>query len=168
MSVLEYGCGTAALSFLLSRWVGPITAADASPGMIAEAQRKVKEASSTAITPRCLDLTLGGQAELQGHFDLVASAMVLHHVENTEVLLAALRALLRPGGYLALADLCQEDGSFHGEMPVPHHGFAPDSLAEVLTRQGFTACTWRRVHTISKQGRDYPVFLLTAGLAAPA
>ena len=166
MTVLEYGCGTAALSFQLSPWVGPIVAADASPGMIAAAQRKVRAAGATTVTPRCLDVTASLQPELQRHFDLVASAMVLHHVEDTQALLAAFRALLRPGGHLALADLCREDGSFHGGTPVPHHGFEPGFLAEALLRHGFAPASWRCVHTISKQGREYPVFLLTASLAA--
>ncbi len=41
-SVLEYGCGTAALSFLLAPKVAQVVAADASPGMVEQVQRKLR------------------------------------------------------------------------------------------------------------------------------
>jgi hypothetical protein len=70
--------------------------------------------------------------------------------------------MLRPCGWLAIADLCSEDGSFHADMDVPHHGFAPDALASALTRLGMEEATWRVVHVLPKGDREYPVFLVVA------
>lgn len=166
MAVLEYGCGTAALSFLLSPWVGPITAADTSEGMLAAARRKVAQAGVASIAPVRLDLLQDPLPTMR--FDLIAAAMVLHHVADTRRLLTACRDLLRPGGWVALADLCCEDGSFHGEMPVPHRGFDPAGIAMALEEMGFRETRWETVLTIPKEGREYPVFLLTGKRATLA
>ena len=159
MAMLEYGCGTATLSFLLSPWVGPITAADTSEGMLAEVRRKVAAAGACAITPVCLDLATAPAPTPR--FDLVVAALVLHHVADTRSLLKAFRQVLRPGGWLALADLCREDGSFHPDVRVPHCGFDPAVLRTDLEEAGFGAVRWETVYAIHRHGRDYPVFLLT-------
>jgi len=49
--------------------------------------------------------------------------------------------MLSKGGYLAIADLYKEDGSFHGEKKVPHNGFDMESFffAEEAWLQGYCA-----------------------------
>ena len=48
-----------------------------------------------------------------GKFDLIFTQMVLHHVSDIETIINRLSQLLNPGGYLAVADLYEEDGSFY-------------------------------------------------------
>ncbi len=61
-----------------------------------------------------------------GQFDLVVTAMTLHHIADVPGFLARLGHLLRKDGRLAVADLVTEDGSFHAPMTVPHNGFDPE------------------------------------------
>ena len=53
--------------------------------------------------------------------DLIVSAMTLHHIAEISTLLCSLSRWLRSGGYLALADLDTEDGSFHQDLTDVHH-----------------------------------------------
>lgn len=160
-SALEYGCGTAALSVLLAGALGRITAADTSAGMLEEARRKLAAAGMGTITPQRLDLTC--DAPPSAPFDFIFSAMTLHHVENVAALAATFAAMLAPGGWLALADLLPEDGSFHpSDQPVPHHGIDPEQLVRAVADAGLANPVWRTIHTVVRNGRNYPVFLLTA------
>ncbi|RMF87708.1 MAG: class I SAM-dependent methyltransferase, partial [Nitrospirae bacterium] len=101
---------------------------------------------------------------LEETFDAVVSAMALHHVEDTERLLRAFARHLRPGGWLALADLDAEDGTFHPPEVegVYHHGFDRAALAALLERAGFEGVRFTTAHTVEREGRAYPVFLVTA------
>ncbi|MFP4053356.1 MAG: class I SAM-dependent DNA methyltransferase [Phycisphaerae bacterium] len=167
MRVLEFGCGTGALSMLLAPNVGPIDAADTSEGMIDQLRRKLEASPELArkIRPRLL---AGRLSEgLHEQWDLIYSAMVLHHIPDAEASVRHLAGRLAPGGHLALIDLCAEDGSFHGDKEVPHHGFEPEYLAEILEDAGLQAVTVRTVATIEKavedgSTREFPTFLLTA------
>jgi 2-polyprenyl-3-methyl-5-hydroxy-6-metoxy-1,4-benzoquinol methylase len=95
-------------------------------------------------------------------FNLIVTAMTMHHVEDVETVLVRLGSMLAEEGWLAIADLCQEDGSFHPDFTVPHNGFAPEALAPVVARcVPGTRCQWRTVHTVAKSDRSYEIFLLT-------
>jgi 2-polyprenyl-3-methyl-5-hydroxy-6-metoxy-1,4-benzoquinol methylase len=89
--------------------------------------------------------------------------MAMHHVEDTDRLLDRLTELLNPGGWIALADLDSEDGSFHQDAEgFIHHGFDRETLIEKLKDCGLEDIKTRTAHTIRKENGDYPVFLLTA------
>ena len=165
-SVLDFGCGTAALSVLLAGSAGRITAADSSSGMIAEAQRKVAAVSELAAVIQPVHVPDGDAGQLRERWDVVCTAMALHHIEDAEQALRHLARCVTPGGYLAVADLYSEDGSFHGQEPVPHNGFDPEALAEVLRGEGLDAIAIQTVLTFAKpcddgHVREFSVFLLT-------
>ena len=149
-SVLDFGCGTAALSVLLAGKVGRITAADSSSGMIAEAQRKVTAVPELAAVIQPVHLPDGDAGRLRECWDVVCTAMALHHIEDAEQALRHLARCVTPGGYIAVADLYSEDGSFHGQEPVPHNGFDPEGLAEVLRAEGLDAITVQTVLTFAR------------------
>ena len=71
-----------------------------------------------------------------------------------------------PGGYLCIADLEKEDGSFHGIEIDVHHGFDQDDLGQRASQAGFTEIRFQTVFNIAKNrgsgNRDCPVFLMTA------
>jgi 2-polyprenyl-3-methyl-5-hydroxy-6-metoxy-1,4-benzoquinol methylase len=160
--LLEYGCGTASLSFLLAESVGQVVAADISAGMIEQVRRKLAGRPKANLTPMLLDLS--SQSPLGERFDVIVTAMAMHHIVDTTAVLSRLVAMLANGGWLAVADLCLEDGSFHDHLnvQVPHNGLDPDGLAEVVRGLGLSNCRWQVVHRIEKNGRSYDVFLLTA------
>ena len=159
--VLEYGCGTGALSLLLVPHVREVISADASSGMVEQLRRKLQALPDAPVTPRLLDLTqVPPPAE---SFDLIVAAMTLHHVQDVPALLTRLGAMLITGGWIAIADLQAEDGSFHEDLKVPHNGFSPQTMARDIRRAiGAASCPWRVVHEVARPTRTYPVCLWTA------
>jgi ubiquinone/menaquinone biosynthesis C-methylase UbiE len=167
MTMLDYGCGTALLSVHLAEKVRRITAVDTSSGMIAETRRKITAVPELAAIIEPMLLTDGDIQQLQGPWDLICTAMAMHHIDDAHGTLRHLARCLNPGGYLAVADLCAEDGSFHGEERVPHNGFDPQVLAASLEEAGLNEIHIRNVFRFPKptaagELREYEVFLLTA------
>ncbi len=160
---LEYGCGTGLLSFALQSHLGRITLADSASGMLEVLRRKIEHCGVANMTPLRLDLL--SDPLPSERFDLIYSLMTLHHIGNEKVVLQAFFDLLVPGGQLCIADLDQEDGSFHDEPFDGHHGFDREDLTGWLRGLGFIEIHFSTPYIIHKvnQGkqRDYPVFLAT-------
>ncbi|NJM12270.1 MAG: class I SAM-dependent methyltransferase [Synechococcaceae cyanobacterium SM1_2_3] len=161
---LEYGCGTGLLSFALHTDLGSITLADASPGMLAVLEAKLAAAQLDHLHPLQLDLTCDPLPA--DRYDLIYSLMTLHHVADIESLLRNFHALLQPDGWLAIADLDQEDGSFHGAGFTGHCGFDREILRAQLVAAGFRGVEFSSCYRMKKatdQGiREYPLFLAVA------
>jgi len=160
MRVMDFGAGTGLIAGRIAPRVASIAAVDVSPAMLAQLAAKAELADKVETV--CQDIT---SQPLDRRFDLIASAMALHHVADTELLLQRFAEHLEPGGMIALADLDEEDGSFHepGTEGVHHHGFDRDTLHRLLEGAGFGAIAFRTVHTLVKDdGRAYPLFLVTA------
>ena len=100
-------------------------------------------------------------------FDLIVSSMVLHHIPDVSQTFRRLRPCLRPGGWIALADLDSEDGTFHSDSTgIFHHGFDRGEICRWLQAAGFMDTTAHEAHRIVRpsadgQTRRYPVFLIT-------
>jgi predicted TPR repeat methyltransferase len=157
--VMDFGAGTGLLGGGLAPHVGAIHAVDISAAMLA--QLAAKEALRDKVTVHCQDILA---APLDVDVDLVVSAMAMHHVQDAAALLRALRAHLRPGGRVALADLDAEDGSFHppGTEGVFHAGFDRDALGRLMAEVGFVDVAFDTATVVHKEGRPYPIFLVTA------
>ena len=162
---LEYGCGTGLVGLRLLRHVGHLLETDLSPGMLTVLSQKAAAAGITNIGTQVLDLTTNPPPAER--FDLIFSSMALHHIPDVAQLVRTFHSMLRPGGWVALADLDAEDGSFHGpDVPgVAHHGFDRRIIEEWLRAAGFTSVSVRTAHTVERdrQGeqRRYPMFLAT-------
>ncbi len=164
MNALDYGSGTGLLSFPLKDELGTILLADSSSGMLEVVAEKIAAQGVTNMTPMKLDL-LTDPAPTQ-KFDLIVTAMTLHHVPDTDHILRVFHDLLNPGGTLCIADLDHEDGSFHGPEVNVHHGFDQADLGRRTAQVGFADVQFQTVFTITKERetgtQDYPVFLMTA------
>jgi ubiquinone/menaquinone biosynthesis C-methylase UbiE len=165
MRALDYGSGTGMLSFPLKDALGHITLKDSSAGMLEVLREKIAAQGVTNMTALQMDLT--SQALPDERYDLIYSSMVLHHVPDTAQILATFHALLNPGGWLCIADLDQEDGSFHGIEVDVHHGFEREALHAGVTAAGFAEVRFETVFEIVKEQaeggtRAYPVFLMVA------
>lgn len=82
------------------------------------------------------------------------SAMTLHHIPDTDHILRVFHDLLKPGGWLAIADLDREDGSFHEPKVDVQHGFDRAALATKAKAVGLAAPTSDAVFSIDKGTGD--------------
>jgi ubiquinone/menaquinone biosynthesis C-methylase UbiE len=164
MRALDYGCGTGLLSFPLQDELGAILLADSSGGMLDVVSEKIATQGVTHMTPVKLDLLIDPPPAQR--FDLIYTSMTLHHVPDTGRILRIFHDLLQPGGTLCIADLDQEDGSFHGPEVDVHHGFDRADLSRRTAQAGFADVQFQTVFSIAREHesgtRDYPVFLMTA------
>ena len=160
-TALDYGAGTGLLALALAARVRRVLAVDSSAGMLAVLAQKAQASGANVETLRA---DFANDPLPAGPFDLVASAMTLHHVADVAGLLRKFFALLAPGGRIALADLDTEDGSFHGpDAPgVHHHGFDRAALARQLAAAGFIDVRFSDAARSEKNGRVYAVFLAAA------
>lgn len=165
MKALEFGAGTGLLSFFVKDSFAEITLMDTSAEMLRMAEAKLAAGDQGKIKTIFFDLE---KSEYTGElFDIVFTQMVLHHIKDVNAILGKFSQMLHPGGYLAIADLYAEDGSFHDPGVEVHHGFDPDDLSLRMKAAGFENITNRQcfvIHkaTVAGTTREYPVFLLTA------
>jgi len=100
-------------------------------------------------------------------FDLIFTQMVLHHIGDTAKIIDRFYSLLNKGGHLVIADLYEEDGSFHGEGFEGHNGFNIDTLSEILRNNLFTEISHRTCFVIDRkisetESKKFEVFLMAA------
>ena len=163
MSALEYGAGTGLLSMELKDYLGSVVLMDNSEGMIRVTASKIMDSGIANMTPVLWDLE---KDVYKGRFDLIYSLMVLHHVNNVDLILSRFYSMLNNGGFIAIADLYPEDGSFHGKGFSGHKGFDPEMLRYMLISKGFRNVKHDKCYIISKtliggEMMDFPLFLLT-------
>jgi 2-polyprenyl-3-methyl-5-hydroxy-6-metoxy-1,4-benzoquinol methylase len=159
MSVMDFGAGTGLISSYVAPLVNKIVAVDTSEAMLdALVYKPELRGKVEAVCRDIIDKPLDAQ------FDLIMSAMAMHHVEDTHKLIQRFAEQLKPGAMLALADLDKEDGSFHPDEAagVFHHGFEREDLQAILEEHGFADVHFRKAHTVTKDDKEYPVFLVTA------
>jgi 2-polyprenyl-3-methyl-5-hydroxy-6-metoxy-1,4-benzoquinol methylase len=165
MSAMEFGSGTGQLSFMLQPYLNSLILIDESTEMLKVADEKIKFNNISNMTTKTINI-LKENCDLK--FDLIYTLMVLHHVKETEVIIAKFHSLLNTGGFLCIADLVEEDGSFHSHMPEfdGHNGYNLDKLGNILKSSGFTVKNVLTSFTITKEtksgNKDYPVFLMIA------
>lgn len=158
-TVMDFGAGTGLVCTKLAPLVERVLAVDISQAMLDELAAKPELAGKVEIF--CQDIL---EAPLGREADVVVSAMALHHIEDTPAVLRTLRDHLVPGGYVALADLDSEEGDFHspGTKGVFHNGFDRDALGALIEETGFDAPTFVTACEVDKNGKRYPIFLVTA------
>ena len=164
---VELGAGTGLLSRLLADVLGPTTLLDASPGMVAVAERALREENLDDWTAVVSDLE--HDVPPGGPYHLALSQLALHHIHDVPGVLSRLRPVMLTGAWVALADLDHDAaGKFHAHKPGfdGHHGFPREKFAEWLTAAGFREV---RLHDAGKVGREvdderqhFPLFLAVA------
>jgi SAM-dependent methyltransferase len=110
-TVVDVGCGAGGMSVLFARELargagGTVVLVDATPALLAEAQRRVAAAAGERVEvvgvhgdladPRLADRVPGA--------DLVWASGVVHHVADQQAALRTLAGLLRPGAVLAIGE----------------------------------------------------------------
>jgi len=157
MDVMDFGAGTGLLTSHIVPLVKNVAAVDISKAMLNQliAKPEFKE----KVTAYCQDIL---HDPLDKQFDLIISAMAIHHVKETAQLLKSFAQHLKPGARIALADLDEEDGSFHPPetQGVFHLGFDREAFSTLLKDAGFEEIQFLTAHIVEKDGRDFPVFLV--------
>ena len=165
MKALEYGAGTGIASFLLKDYLKEITLMDNSTEMVKIMNEKIK--ASGAINMKALNFDLEHNDYKEGTFDLIFTQMVLHHVNDIETIISRFSKLLNRGGYLAIADLYEENGSFHGESFTGHKGFNINNLSLIIKKNSFIDISHKTCYVIDRKISEtetakFDVFILTA------
>jgi tRNA (cmo5U34)-methyltransferase len=165
MTALEYGAGTGITSFLLKDNLKEITMMDNSLEMLRIMNEKIRSSGAGNLKTVFFDLV---KDQWKGSwFDLIVAQMVLHHVDDIESILRKFYLMLNPGGYIVIADLCPEDGSFHGDGFTGHKGFDVSFLSAMISQTGFKNTSHRICFVINKnisetETRQFDMFLLIA------
>ncbi len=165
MNAFEYGCGTGLLSFALQEYLGQITLADTSQGMLDVLAEKISAAGAVNMHPVRLDLAVDTIPPQKYH--ITYSLLTMHHIQNTQDILNKFHIILEPGGYLLIADLDKEDGSFHTDGTTDvHKGFAQSELQKQVEAAGFSDVKFTIAYTIKKmvgnEEKSFPIFLMSA------
>lgn len=161
---LDFGCGTGLVSLALCSQLKQITLADNSSGMLEVLKNKIAVTEIHNLRTIKYDFEL--DPLLDERFNLIFSSMALHHIENISRLLGVFFNLLEPGGIIALADLDQEDGSFHDSDFTGHKGFQRNNLEEITKQSGFGNVIFKDIYTFIRPNslgqKEFPVFLMIA------
>jgi ubiquinone/menaquinone biosynthesis C-methylase UbiE len=164
MTAIEYGCGTGLLSFALQSYLAKITLADSSDGMLSALRKKLGAGGIQNMEPVKMDLLTDPLQHAS--YNLVYTLMTLHHIAETNQILRGFYNLLDRRGFLCIANLDQEDGSFHGPDFAGHKGFLRNDLAAKVRRSGFRSAEFTTVFNIVKEvdgkNKTFPLFLMVA------
>ncbi|NSW55039.1 MAG: class I SAM-dependent methyltransferase [Armatimonadetes bacterium] len=169
MTALEIGCGTGLVTYPLSAHLKSILAVDTSEEMLKILGEKMAQLGVRNVTPLKADLTRDDLPD--SDFDLIFSAMAMHHIPDPAGMIRRVAGLLRPGGALCIVDLDSEDGTFHGDSEaVYHHGFGAEEMQGFFAQAGLVELRSETVHVFERPGadgvlREYGV-LMTVGRKA--
>jgi ubiquinone/menaquinone biosynthesis C-methylase UbiE len=111
--VLEAGCGVGAQTHILARNSpgARITSVDVSAASLAQARQAAKAAGLTNVEFQQADILALPQEP--GSFDHAFVCFVLEHLVHPNEALAALRAMLKPGGTITVIEGDQGSAFFH-------------------------------------------------------
>jgi ubiquinone/menaquinone biosynthesis C-methylase UbiE len=160
MDVLDVGGGTGLIAFDIAESVKSVTIVDNSPAMVKTAREHLKQQNINNVEIIENDII---HADLKAaSFDRIYTHMALHHIENIDEAFGAFGKLIKSGGSLVIGDLCTEDGSFHGDEPVPHNGFDTDELSNKLKAIGFSSTKVVTLESMDRPSGSFERFFLVA------
>ena len=149
-TILDFGCGTGLVSLNLCN-AKEILGCDLSSEMVKIYNQKAKifKCNAKAV---CEDVV-----NIDKKFDVIVTSMVFHHIKDIQGMLKILHSKLNNNGYLFIADLYIEDGSFHdkGNDDVFHFGFKKEDFES----EYFKIVDYQKIYTIKKH-KNFDVYIL--------
>lgn len=130
--VADIGAGTGYFATRLAKSAAKpkVYAVDIEPSMVAHLTERAKGEGLANITPV---LAAAGTPNLPEPVDVVLMVDRLHHIPNRVAYLTTLKAILKPGGRVAIVDF-RKDAT---QGPPVEFRFTPDQLTEELGRAGY-------------------------------
>ncbi len=140
-TVLDIGCGTGTLTIAAKRQVGPtgvVCGVDASPEMIARAEKKARRLGVDVSFKKAFAQSLPFPAT---HFDVVLTTVMLHHLPNKarREMGKEIRRIVKPGGRALAVDFTRTRPSGKGIFDRLHrrHGdIDSEEMVDVLRSAG--------------------------------
>jgi cyclopropane fatty-acyl-phospholipid synthase-like methyltransferase len=159
MELIDLGAGTGLLTYFIAPYVRKITAIDNSPSMLEEFITKQAEfGCKTEVLAANIMIN-----DIKIKADGIISSMTMHHIEDIEALFFKLFNMLNKGGFIAIADLDSEDGTFHSDNEgVYHYGFDREKLINIAKKAGFRNIIFETANIIEKPHRNFSVFAMIA------
>ena len=159
--VADFGCGTGLLGLQFVGDVYCIEMLDVSEKMLQVLREKIERSEVKNIVPLRFDIF---SDEISSEkYNLIMTLMTFHHILDIEKVMERLTVMLKKNGYLAIADLDKEDGSYHQDGNTVHNGIDQNYLKELANTVGLKLICEAIPYIIKKsvQGirREYPVFL---------
>jgi ubiquinone/menaquinone biosynthesis C-methylase UbiE len=133
-SVLDVGCGTGTLAITAKRQVGTsgtVYGVDASPEMIARAEKKARKAGVGVVFKKAFAQKLPF-ADVQ--FDVVLTTVMLHHLPRParQELAIEMRRVLKPGGRVLAIDFGGADRKKKRFLDHFHHRHGHVDLKDMI------------------------------------
>ncbi|KIW23492.1 uncharacterized protein PV07_11685 [Cladophialophora immunda] len=173
LDILEIGCGTGLLSFMLAPYARRLVAVDAAEGMIDVLKTKLEAPGAPSnITPVAVLLEDPEDKHLPPadgkdpdgqrlKFDLITSHLVLHHIPDLKAVLTTMLGCLKDGGSLALTDFEDtgpESKRFHARSRmggVERHGINRAAMEALLNEVGFVNVRVETAWSMDKSVEKY-------------
>ncbi|KAF2141645.1 uncharacterized protein K452DRAFT_351202 [Aplosporella prunicola CBS 121167] len=174
LDVLEIGCGTGLMSFMLAPHVHSLMGVDTAEGMVDAFRVKLSEGRDKNLavvthfleTPdapeiqnsatKLLSRVDNSEVETPVRWDLIISHLTLHHIPSLPDILRTMYASLKPGGQIALTDF-EDTGPeavlFHPvekREGVERHGIKRNEMEMLIREAGFEDAAVEVAFTISK------------------
>lgn len=157
-TVADLGCGTGWASATLGSNVARVIAVDSSAAMLKAARKRTEGLANIELRRGELEALPIDSASC----DAAILLLVLTYVSEPRQVLSEMARILKPGGHAVVMDLLPHDREeFRRQLGQQSMGFPPESMTELLTNAGFSAC---RVRALPPQpaARGPALFLATA------
>ncbi len=163
MNGFEFGCGTGLLSINLQPYLNHLTLADNSEGMLNILNQKIQK--NHIKNMEVIKTNLVNDEVPVKKYDIIYTAMTMHHIADLNSLFIKFFNMLNNFGYLAIADLDKEDGSFHGNGFNGHLGFERKEMKMIFETIGFRNVRSETCYKIVRKDehgteKTYPLFLM--------
>ncbi|NTV51776.1 MAG: class I SAM-dependent methyltransferase [Candidatus Firestonebacteria bacterium] len=161
--LMDYGTGTGLIALKFQPQVHRIVAVDLSQGMLDILHAKLVQQNISNI--ELLKASAAGNAALPA-VDVIVSSMALHHVRDTAAAAKSFWEALKPGGQIAIADLDEDNGEFHGDpRAAAHPGFNRARLQATFADLGFKSLVFQNAYAVEKtvtdgQKKVFTIFLM--------
>ncbi len=140
--ILDVGCGTGTLAIAAKRHVGPtglVYGLDASPEMLAKAEKKARKAGIGVLFRTGLAEALPFE---DGFFDAALSTVMLHHlpVKTRQQCATEIRRVLKPGGRVLAVDFegfSDQKRTLLSHFHRPHGHVTKSDIIALLSAAGF-------------------------------